>query len=590
MTLFELSAVLSLDADSFNSGVASAEKKIGTLKNNMSGLGSGNTGSGLGNLGEELQEGARTQGASAGSLWGTAFGTAMGQTIGNFAGKAVDAVFDFATEGVQLASQMQEVENVVDVTFGRSASEIYMWAGAAKEAFGMSTSAALEYAGQMGSVLKGQGFATEQAADMSMALVGLAADFASFKNMSFEEAFGKLSSGMRGETEAIEAFGISMHEKTMQEWWGKQGADKAWKDLSEAEKYAARYKYIMERSEDMGVVGDFDRNKDTFANQVKIFQTNLEELKTSLGETLLPVMNQIVTFFNTLFGGSSTQSAEEFGTAMTKSLGESYAQIQATSDSAIGLINAMIALEEQGIDTDAEQSQWNALMEQLQESVSGVNTVLGDQVTSISACKTALIEYIEQWRANEMEMAGQRALQNYYDKMSAQAEKVVGLETDLYVERAKLGDPAKRYSEIIEAYRSSRGLAEDLEDGFVVREILLEGSEGKNLDAVQWANELAAMEEGKARVAALESELSSERGILTDMQSDYLLRMEAINEIMSKQGLEADGGGGAVPETINLTINIEGSAVMDGKAVGHLMMPQINAEIRRQANAQMHVR
>ena len=64
-------------------------------------------------------------------------------------------------------------------------------------------------------------------------------------------------------------------------------------------------------------------------------------------------------------------------------------------------------------------------------------------------------------------------------------------------------------------------------------------------------------------------------------------------------GLAAGGGGGvngggggvnAAPETINLTINIEGSAVMDGQVVGHLMMPQVNAAIRRQANAQMHVR
>lgn len=591
MTLFELSAVLSLDADSFNSGVASAEKKIGTLKNNMNGLGSGNAGSGLGNLGEELQEGARTQGSSAGSLWGTAFGTAMGQAIGNFAGKAVDVIFDFASDGVQLASQMQEVENVIDVTFGRSASEIYMWAGSAKEAFGMSTSAALDYAGRMGSLLRGQGIVTEQAGEMSMALVALAGDFASFKNISFEDAFVKLESGMRGETEGIGKLGISVHDATMKEWWGKQGADKAWKDLSQAEKYAARYKYIMEQSESLGVVGDFDRNKDSFANQVKIFQTNLEELKTSLGETLLPVMNQIVTFFNTLFGGSSTQSVEEFGTAMTKSLGESYAQIQATSDSAINLINAMIALEEQGIDTDAEQAQWNALMQQLQESVSGVNTVLGDQVTSISACKQGLIEYIEQWRANEMEMAGTRALQKYYDKMTAQAEKVVDLETDLYVERAKLGDPTKRYEEIVAAYRSSRGIAADVDDGRVVLELVAEGAEGKNVDAVRWANELAEMDAGKARISALESQLNTERGILTDMQNDYLLRMERIQEI-SRQGLEADRTPTPKPDLppINLTVTIEGSAVMDGQAVGHLMMPQINAAIRRQANAQMHVR
>lgn len=591
MTLFELSAVLSLDADSFNSGVASAEKKIGTLKNNMSGLGSGNTGSGLGNLGEELQEGARTQGASAGSLWGTAFGTAMGQTIGNFAGKAVDAFFDFATEGVNLASHMQETQNVIDVTFGQSASEIYMWAGAAKTAYGMSTSAAMDYAGQMGSLLRGQGIVTDQAADMSMALVGLAADFASFKNMSFEEAFAKLESGMRGETDGIGKLGISVHDATMQEWWGKQGADKAWKDLTQAEKYAARYKYIMEQSESLGVIGDFDRTKDSFANQVKIFQTNLEELKTSLGETLLPVMNQIVTFFNTLFGGSSTQSAEEFGAAMTKSLGESYAQIQATSDSAIGLINAMIALEEQGIDTDAEQSQWNTLMQQLQTSVSGVNEVLGDQATSIAGCKTALIEYIEQWRANQLEMARESAMQEYYTRMQKETADVVRVENELAVARAMSANREQEWAQVIGEARAHYGLGDEIDDGQVFE--YLAQNAATDGHAQVWMDRLTQIDGANQRIQELERELVIEQNEVAELQKEIAVITQRMAEMDAAMGISS-GSGSTTPKPdlppINLTVTIEGSAVMDGQAVGHLMMPQISAEIRRQANAQMHVR
>lgn len=314
----------------------------------------------------------------------------------------------------------------------------------------------------------------------------------------------------------------------------------------------------------------------------------MEELKTTLGESLLPVMNQIVTFFNSLFGGG-TQSAEEFGASLTNSMSESYAQIKATSDSAINLINAMIALEEQGIDTDAEQSQWNALMQQLQESVSGVNTVLGDQVTSISACKTALIEYIEQWRENEMEMARTRALQKYYDKMTEQATKVEELESDLYVERAKLGDSTKRISAIVEAARAKYGMAADVDAGLVKLEILLRGQEGADPEDVKWAYELDGMTESIERVAALEAELASERATLTQYQDDYMLRMARLAEIDQQYRSEKPNVKPDLPP-INLTINIEGSAVMDGQTVGHLMMPQISAEIRRQANAQMHVR
>lgn len=576
-TLFELQALLTLDRSGFDKGVSGARTSFS-------------------NLGSDLDDDADNTGSRAGNTWATAFGTAMGQTIGNFAGRAIDAVFDFASEGVQLASQMQEVENVVDVTFGRSASEIYMWAGAAKEAFGMSTSAALEYAGQMGAVLKGQGFATEQAADMSMALVGLAADYASFKNISFDEAFGKLASGMRGETEAIEAFGISVHEKTMKEWWGTQGSDKAWKDLSEAEKYAARYQYIMERSEAMGVVGDFDRNKDTFANQVKIFQTNLEELKTSLGETLLPVMNQLVTFFNTLFGGSSTQSAEEFGAAMTKSLGESYAQIQATSDSAIGLINAMIALEEQGIDTDAEQSQWNALMQQLQTSVSGVNEVLGDQATSIAGCKTALIDYINEWREGQLEMARESAMQEYYTKLQKETADVINVENQLAVARAMSANREQEWARIIGEARAHYGLGDEIDAGQVFEHLAQNAATDGY--AQVWMDQLMLIDNADSRIAELERQRIIEQADVTNLTNEIdtiTRRMDEMDRAIGREraGETAPAGAGGVqPDLppINLTINIEGAAVMDGQTVGHLMMPQINAAIRRQANAQMHVR
>lgn len=577
-TLFELQALLTLDRTGFDKGVSGARTSFS-------------------NLGSDLDNDADNTGSRAGNTWATAFGTAMGQTIGNFAGRAVDAIFDFATDGVKLASQMQETQNVIDVTFGASAAQVYRWGEAAETAFGMSTNAALDYAGQLGSMAIGSNYTAEQAANMSTSLVALAADFASFRNISFGEAFSKIKSGLKGEGQAIDELGIIMNVASVEQWYNAQveGAEKMYGKLSEAEKFAVRYRYIMENASKMGIMGDFTRNRDSFANQMKLFQANMEELKTTLGESLLPVMTDIVTFFNTLFGGR-TQSVEEFGATLTQSMSESYAQIQATSDSAIGLINAMIALEEQGIDTDAEQSQWNALMQQLQTSVSGVNEVLGDQATSIAGCKTALIDYINEWREGQLEMARESAMQEYYTKLEKETADVINVENQLAVARAMSANREQEWARIIGEARAHYGLGDEIDAGQVFEHLAQNAATDGY--AQVWMDQLTLIDNADARIAELERQRIIEQADVTNLTNEIdtiTRRMDEMDRAIGREraGETAPAGAGGVkPDLppINLTINIEGSAVMDGQAVGHLMMPQISAEIRRQANAQMHVR
>lgn len=107
-------------------------------------------------------------------------------------------LLEFGKQAFQLGSDITEVENVVDVAFGGMADKAYEFAKTAKEQFGLSELVALKYAGTMRSVLNSSGVEAGMATKMSTDLTGLAGDLASFYNISQDNAWEKIMSGMAG--------------------------------------------------------------------------------------------------------------------------------------------------------------------------------------------------------------------------------------------------------------------------------------------------------------------------------------------------------------------------------------------------------
>lgn len=122
-------------------------------------------------------------------------------------------LLEFGKQAFQLGSDITEVENVVDVAFGGMADKAYEFAKTAKEQFGLSELMALRYAGTMRSVLNSSGVEAGMATQMSTDLAGLAGDLASFYNISQDNAWEKIMSGMAGEIEPLRRLGINMSVK-----------------------------------------------------------------------------------------------------------------------------------------------------------------------------------------------------------------------------------------------------------------------------------------------------------------------------------------------------------------------------------------
>lgn len=119
------------------------------------------------------------------------------------AAKVGKTLLDWGKQAIQAASDLEEVQNVVDVTFGEGASKIEAWAKKAGTQFGLTETQAKRFTSTLGAMMKSAGMAGPEIVEMSTDLAGLAADMASFYNLDFDTAFQKIRSGISGETEPL---------------------------------------------------------------------------------------------------------------------------------------------------------------------------------------------------------------------------------------------------------------------------------------------------------------------------------------------------------------------------------------------------
>ena len=198
-------------------------------------------------------------------------------------------------QAVEYASDLTEVQNVVDVVFGDN-SVIDSWAQSTLGAFGLSELSAKRFAGTMGAMLESSGLSGKAVEEMSMRITELAGDMASFYNLDAEEAFGKIRSGISGETEPLKQLGINMSVANLEAYALSQGITKAYSEMSQAEQVALRYNYLLQAT--ANAQGDFANTSDSYSNQVKLLGENWTALTGSFATNVLPVLAGGISMLN----------------------------------------------------------------------------------------------------------------------------------------------------------------------------------------------------------------------------------------------------------------------------------------------------
>ncbi|AQS09687.1 hypothetical protein CLOBY_18180 [Clostridium saccharobutylicum] len=217
--------------------------------------------------------------------------TSTGAKIAGLIGAV--GIAEFAKSSLELASNLAEVQNVVDTTFGDMSSKINDFAKTTSSQFGISELQAKQFSGTLGAMMKSSGIAGDKLADMSTNLAGLAGDIASFYNLDPQEAFEKIKSAISGETEPMKALGVNMSVANMEAFALTQGITKQYKAMSQAEQTQLRYNYLMKNTAD--AQGDYAKTSDSFANALRTLKLNVQ----TVGGT---IMNYAIPPFQELFG------------------------------------------------------------------------------------------------------------------------------------------------------------------------------------------------------------------------------------------------------------------------------------------------
>lgn len=185
-------------------------------------------------------------------------------------------------EAIDISSDLTEVQNVVDVTFGKYSNLIEEMSKNSITDFGMSELTVKQVASRfqaMGSaigisqqqVAKSSEFLAQKGvnaygelgdsmANMSINLTKLAADMASFYNVEQSAVAEDLASVFTGETRPLRTYGLDLTQATLSEWAMKQGLDANIQSMSQAEKTMLRYQYVLANT--TAAQGDFVRTAD----------------------------------------------------------------------------------------------------------------------------------------------------------------------------------------------------------------------------------------------------------------------------------------------------------------------------------------
>ena len=374
-----------------------------------------------------------------------AWGAAAAKIVGALSAAGVVSIMaKWGKAAIDAASDLSEVQNVVDVTFGDSSGRIDAWAKQAGKAYGLTEKQAKQYTSTIGAMLKSQGMADDEIVKTSTDLAGLAADMASFYNLDFDTAFQKIRSGISGETEPLKQLGINMSAANLEAFRLAQGIEKTYAAMSQSEQTALRYQYIMQATAD--AQGDFARTSDGYANASRRVQTAMETIKTEGGKLLLEVVEPLTvglaSMLEKLTATPDTTVLDDIA-AIDAKTGAKVSRIQQTAEDARLLTDELDSLSEKESLTADEQAYWLETTKRLIQTIPGLSSIINAQTGEITGGTQAVKDYLKAWEDGQTKLAMMGAVQQKEDAIAQRFGDLPGLQLDAAVAARRVREQKK---------------------------------------------------------------------------------------------------------------------------------------------------
>lgn len=220
--------------------------------------------------------------------------------------KLGDWLADAAKESIAYIENL----NLFRVAMGQSADQGQKFIDTMSELYGMDPSNLYRYSGYFYELTDAIGMTDDASATLSLSMTKASNDIASLFNVDIETVVNNLASGMQGMSRSVRKYGMDIRAVTLQQTALAYGLTEQVENMSEADRMALRYLTMMDQVKNAtsqvvdetvqasGVMGDFARNIETPANQLRVFKEQVSQLGRAIGNFLLPALSKLLPVVN----------------------------------------------------------------------------------------------------------------------------------------------------------------------------------------------------------------------------------------------------------------------------------------------------
>lgn len=215
-------------------------------------------------------------------------------------------IFNIGKDLVNTASELETVNRSFERTFSDLAGSVEDNLNQVANQIGRSTTSLKKGAISFNAFFKGLGFASKEAANLSVSMQLLSLDLASFFGIADANAQKRFIAALAGSPEVLDQYGINLKQTALQQELYNMGLKTTVQNTNEVIKTQARLNVIQRAMTSAGIIGDAQRAVFTYAGQIKSLEGNFLKLKENIGEALKPLASFIVEIGNDILSDTNT--------------------------------------------------------------------------------------------------------------------------------------------------------------------------------------------------------------------------------------------------------------------------------------------
>ena len=204
-----------------------------------------------------------------------------GKVIGTGLAAGTTAMTGLVVKGMNLLSGLEQNLGGSEAVFGEFSKRMQDTAAQAYKNMGLSQSAYLATANKMGSLLKGSGFATVEAVELTEEVMQRAADVASIMGIDIEHAMESIAGAAKGNFTMMDNLGVAINDTNLKEYALSKGIRKTTQEMTTQEKVALAMQMFMEKT--AYAAGNYAKENDTLAGALTTAKAALQNFLSGAG-------------------------------------------------------------------------------------------------------------------------------------------------------------------------------------------------------------------------------------------------------------------------------------------------------------------